>query len=294
MKITKTNTLTPELERELHALEAICKDEGQAQAAYLSGELNFDNLPYIYLAHDENQALVGFVCIFMPVKDAEICAYTRPDARGRGVFKALIGEVERDMKAAGLKRMLFQIEPCAKTARRVLDKMYKNATLDRTEYTMHCPREGAAGAGTLESGISYVRVTRENLKAYCQLSNEAFNDDDSDEDSEVSRAVCDNPERMAYLAINAEGEALGEVGVAFESENGEKQSYIYGLCVKQNARCKGLGRALLCKGLELSFADKAVVRAKLDVETNNLHALNLYKSCGFLEVCTVEYWAKEL
>lgn len=295
MKITKTNALTPELELAIHALEAASKDEGQAQAAYLNGELNFDlKLPYIYLAHDEAGALVGFVGIFMPVKQAEIYAYTRPDARGKGVFKTLIGEVESDMRAAGVRELLFQIEPCAKTARLILDKMYPSATLERTEYTMQRPRGEALPCVALPEEMRYERVTRDNLKPYCELLNVAFDDCEGNETSEINLALCDNPERMAYMAVSAAGEPLGAVGVTFEYENEKKQTYIYGLCVKESARRKGLGRKLLSKGLELSFADDAVVRAKLDVETNNPAALNLYKACGFLEVCTVEYWAKKL
>lgn len=295
IKITKTNAIDPALERALHALEAVCKDEGQKQAAYLNGELNFNkSLPYVYLAHDESGALAGFIVVFMPVMQAEIYAYTRPDQRGRGVFKALIREVENDLRAAGVKRLLFQTEPCAKTAISVRKKLYPDAALDRIEYTMQRPRGETPPDLADKSGVGYVRVTRENLKTYCALSNAAFDDYEDDETSEMNLALCDSDKRAAYMAVNRDGEPVGAVCVTFEYENGEKQAFIYGLCVRSDARRKGIGRALLLRSLQTSFADKDIVRAKLDVEINNPNALELYRACGFEEVCTVEYWASVL
>jgi len=64
---------------------------------------------------------------------------------------------------------------------------------------------------------------------------------------------------------------------------------IYGLGVLPEHRGKGLGRAILTLAIE-KLKDGNANEIMLQVEAENANALNLYKSCGFVETSTMDYY----
>jgi ribosomal protein S18 acetylase RimI-like enzyme len=64
---------------------------------------------------------------------------------------------------------------------------------------------------------------------------------------------------------------------------------IYGLEVLSDYRGKGYGRELLIHSIN-KLKESNVEAINLQVETNNKNALNLYKSCGFKENYTMNYY----
>ena len=64
---------------------------------------------------------------------------------------------------------------------------------------------------------------------------------------------------------------------------------IYGLEVLPAYRGKGYGRELLILSIK-KLKESNVKTINLQVEINNKNALNLYKSCGFKENYTMDYY----
>ena len=87
-----------------------------------------------------------------------------------------------------------------------------------------------------------------------------------------------------YLAIKDQ-QIIGKVNLQLNSKVGG----IYGLGVLPKYRGKGLGRAILLMAIEKLKEAKAD-EVMLQVVAENTNALNLYKSCGFTETSTMDYY----
>jgi len=89
---------------------------------------------------------------------------------------------------------------------------------------------------------------------------------------------------IIYLAIKNK-EIIGKIHLELNSEVGG----IYGLGVLPEYRGKGYGRAILLGGVQMmkEYNRKHIM---LQVAAENATALNLYKSCGFEETSTMDYF----
>jgi predicted acetyltransferase len=92
--------------------------------------------------------------------------------------------------------------------------------------------------------------------------------------------------------IELEGNVIGKICVDFS----ENSAFIFGFGIKPEYRGKGYGRGALLATLNL-IHNRNIAKVELDVECKNDTALNLYKSCGFVEQSVMnyyEYTGKEL
>ena len=113
MTIEKYTELSEEQKSEIAAIEEVCyAKEGLSNRAFLSNELNVDRtIPSFYLGYKDGE-LVAFLTTFIPEHgEAEVVAFTRPDMRRRGLFRELFNSARGEMKARGIGRMIFAIEP---------------------------------------------------------------------------------------------------------------------------------------------------------------------------------------
>jgi ribosomal protein S18 acetylase RimI-like enzyme len=90
--------------------------------------------------------------------------------------------------------------------------------------------------------------------------------------------------RITYM-IETEGKLIGKIRV----ESDEKIAYIYGFGILDEYRGKGYGREALRAALKL-INNSNINNVYLDVAANNNRALNLYKSCGFVEEAVMNYY----
>ena len=87
-----------------------------------------------------------------------------------------------------------------------------------------------------------------------------------------------------YLA-EKEQQIIGKVNLQLTSRVGG----IYGLGVLPLHRGKGFGRAILHMAVE-KLKEANAGEVMLQVASENSNALNLYKSCGFVETSTMDYY----
>jgi len=93
---------------------------------------------------------------------------------------------------------------------------------------------------------------------------------------------------LIYLAIK-DNKIVGKIHLEMNSEVGG----IYGLGVLPEYRGKGYGRAILIGGIKImkEYNRKKIM---LQVAAENATALKLYKSCGFIETSTMDYYELKL
>ncbi|MFP7722951.1 GNAT family N-acetyltransferase [Lysobacter sp. A3-1-A15] len=86
-------------------------------------------------------------------------------------------------------------------------------------------------------------------------------------------------------------EVLGQIGIATHARHRRRHVANIGMAVSEQARGRGVGRALLQAAVELCEGWLAVHRIELEVYTDNAAAIALYASCGFVREGTARGYA---
>ncbi|MEN8907960.1 MAG: GNAT family N-acetyltransferase, partial [Clostridiales bacterium] len=105
--------------------------------------------------------------------------------------------------------------------------------------------------------------------------------------NEEDVSIPDEEEKCGLICYIAEVNniIIGKVNISITNSIGG----IYGLGVLPKYRKKGYGREILILSIE-KLKEKDTKDIMLQVSVKNKNALNLYKSCGFKEVSTMDYY----
>lgn len=90
---------------------------------------------------------------------------------------------------------------------------------------------------------------------------------------------------MTIYLVEKDQQIIGKVHLQLISGIGG----IYRLGVLPEHRGKGIGRAILRMAIE-KLKEANASEIMLQVATENANALNLYRSCGFMETETMDYY----
>ena len=281
MKIKKCSALTDDEKNEILDLENIAfKEDKLENHAFLSNEINFDkNLECFYMAYDNNK-LVGFLTTFIPTSnEAELLSVVHPEYRQKGCFNMLLEAAKETLLCAGVKNILFVIETKSKTGLKALKK-FKGCKIDHSEYRMSYEKSDNIPK---YNDLSFSKVNYENKKIFSDITLEAFNDLDEDENDGFIDTVIECEDREGYIAYNNDI----PVGV-FDYNYEEGDAFLYGVAIQSDYRGKGFGKQLI--GFALEEGLKKRNKIVLDVDSNNPIAFNLYKKCGFKIDFQVDYY----
>lgn len=284
MRIEMLTALTPEQKVEIQTLEqSAYADESLENNAFLSGELNVvKTMPCFFLGY-EGDSLVSFLTVFAPtMEDGEVIAFTHPDYRRQGRFRALYRAACDAMDEAGIGRTVFAVEPKGKSGLAVLGR-FPDRVLLRSEYRMEW-RAGTAVPPQIpppREGFSVVPLSQETKAEFIRLSPKGS----GDEAAHFAEDILASAERKGHLLLDEKGKAVG----IFSLQIGEKQLFLFGVAVDSALQNRGCGREMVrCAQREAVRLSLPVV---LDVDSENPPALHLYQSCGFQSTFQVDYYA---
>ncbi|MEG2935788.1 MAG: GNAT family N-acetyltransferase [Clostridium sp.] len=283
MIINMCSILSKEEIDDIQSLENRCNVvEGLKNKAYLSNEINFNKeLPCFYMAYDHGK-IKAFLTTFMPTSEvAEIIAFTAPKERKNGYFKGLFLIAKEIMLKAGVKKVLFQLEPNGTAALKAIES-FKPNELERSEYTMSCSE---IVNNNISSDLEFKMLKFENKDLYIKLNNEIFEDVGDNEN--LVNAILNSDVRIAYIAYWNK-EPVGIFNLAYE----EEMAYCYGVGIIKKYRGKGFGKQLMAFALEEGL--KHTKKIVLDVDSWNPAAYNLYLKCGFGVDFQVDYYLYDL
>lgn len=283
MIINMTNTLSSQEKDDIQSLENRCNIvEGLKNRAYLSNEINFNKeLPCFYMAYDHGK-LKAFLTVFVPTAEvAEIIAFTTPKERKKGYFKNLFLFAREILLEAGVKKVLFQLEPDGTSALKAIDS-FKPTILERSEYTMSCKQKLD---NITNNELKFKILEHENKDIYIKLNNEVFEEHDDCEN--LVNAILNSNVRIAYIAYYGT-EPVGIFNLAYE----EELAYCYGVGISKAYQGKGFGKQLMA--FVLNEGLKHTKKIVLDVDSNNPTAYNLYLKCGFEVDFQVDYYLYDL
>ncbi|WP_312831483.1 GNAT family N-acetyltransferase [Sedimentibacter saalensis] len=242
-----------------------------------SSETNLANInEFMYFNNDE---LIGYlgICDFGG-DEIEVNGMVHPQYRRMGVFKRLFSLVRDEWQKRKSVSMLLLSDHQSTSGIEFIKSVCDGYA--HSEYDMILNIESFQ---KLQSKTLKLRkITKDDASEIARQNSMYFNMEFSEEDNIETEGGSYN--NITYMA-EKEHEAIGKVRI----EINNKQGGIYGLGVLPEYRGLGYGRQILSMAIE-ELLNKNVESIFLQVLTNNKNALNLYKSCGFSERYTMDYY----
>ena len=223
-----------------------------------------------FMLYDDNK-LIGYagICDFGG-EEIEVNGMVHPDYRRKRIFTRLFSLVKDEFKRRENKAMLLLSDNNSVGG----IEFIKNITDDfsHSEYDMNLDMDASQNVSF--NNLIFRKAVIADIDKIKEANFEFFSDNDI---KEISSGI-------TYL-LEADNILIGKVRLEIIDNIGG----IYGLEELPDYRGKGYGRELLILSIK-KLKESNVKIINLQVETNNKNALNLYKSCGFKENYTMDYY----
>jgi ribosomal protein S18 acetylase RimI-like enzyme len=253
----------------------------------------------------DGQQLIGYIgiCSFGGAgSPIEANGMVHPDYRGQGVFRTLSGLAAAEWKRRGSGSMLLLSDAKSIPGQRFIKET--GAKYHHTEYEMFLEEKASGPIHNPGCGIDFRKASNADAHEIARQNAIYFNDvytgsasiGSAKDTGCEAQEVVETDEHMVlpkeeekrgmtiYLA-EMERKIIGKVHLELSSGIGG----IYGLGVLPEYRGKGYGRAILVMAVE-KLKESGAGKIMLQVSADNSRALNLYKSCGFLETSVMDYF----
>lgn len=271
--------------KDINDLKNICVDYDKT---YLKLEIDFklnnvnksgENMNRIneFMFYDEDK-LVGYVgiCSFGG-DELEVNGMVHPGYRKKGIFTRLFSLVKDEFNKRDSKGILLLSDNNSISGIKFIKNISRE--YNHSEYDMNLDMNEKNKLKF--DNVVFRKATLEDVKKISKKDFNFFYESDVEgiSDNEKNTSSC------TYV-MEIDNTLIGKSRLDIIDNIGG----IYGLEVLPNYRGKGYGRELLV----LSIRELKENNAKLitlQVETNNKNALNLYKSCGFKENYTMDYYS---
>ncbi len=273
--------------RDVRALEAVCHaHDGLSGTLFLDPSLNFSpELPCLFTLR-EGEETVSLLTFFVPTQaEAELVGMTHPAHRGKGYFRALVRAAAEFARKYGVADLLFVCEPHSAAGVKAVSSF--GARLDHTEYSLRYNPLQSDARLTVLDGLALREATAGDLGDMSAVASAAFSEPAEQARHFLVKSL-EAPDRTQYVAhLNGEPAGVGAIGL----EDGE--ATIFGLAVLPVFQGRGVGRGMVSLMLNelLSRDTKGIL---IEVDSTNLPALHLYRSCGFEPEATYGYYRAPL
>lgn len=246
----------------------------------------------------DGEHLVGYMGICNFGGPWEVNGLVDPEYRRHGVFTKLYELVLDEWKRKKSGNMLLLSDRNSESGQKFIAGT--GAEYKHSEYEMYLKQDASFPAQE-QLAVTFRKATNADAREIARQNAIYFNDDEYDEndfeeneqgDQEIAFQNEDIilPEEeekrgMTSYLVEKDGQIIGKVNLQLTSKLGA----IFGLGVLPQHRRKGYGRALLLMAI-VKLKEANAKEIMLQVAAENANALNLYKSCGFEETSTMDYF----
>lgn len=238
-----------------------------------------------------NDQLVGYIGIgSFGGSTPEVNGMVHPEFRRRGIFTKLFDLVKEEWTKRDSKEMLLLSDEASVSGKAFIDTL--EADYEHTEYEMFF--NDGHELKYNDFVVSLRKATNDDAKEISYQNSVYFNDafnleNDEDEvpeyqDKQIMPEDEEKRGMTTFLAV-VDNKIIGKTNLQVNDTLGG----IYGLGVLPEARKKGYGRQILTLSVK-KLKEMSCKNVMLQVSAQNKHALELYKSCGFQETSTMEYY----
>jgi ribosomal protein S18 acetylase RimI-like enzyme len=229
----------------------------------------------------DNDVLVGYIGIdSFGGRVLEVNGMVHPQYRRREIFKRLYSLVKDEFAKRNVNSMLLLSDRNSIPGQEFIKAA--GTQHEHSEYEMFLREEPQK---TSFSKI-VLRKADNNDAREIAYQNAIYFGVPYDENAEIT-LIPEEEEKCGMIIYMAEyeGNIIGKVHLEVSSDTGG----IYGLGVKPEYRSRGYGREILM-GAAQKLKERNSREIMLQVAAKNQNALNLYKSCGFVETSTMDYY----
>lgn len=232
----------------------------------------------------DGERLIGYIGIGSFGGPWEVNGMVDPEYRRQGIFSKLFELVVNEWKRRGSGSMLLLSDRDSAAGQGFIAG--SGAQYKHTEYEMFLKNEALGFATEKRGGLAFRKATNADAKEIARQNVIYFNDDEESVEAEDMILPEEEEKRgMTSYLVEKDGQIIGKVNLQVTSKLGA----IFGLGVLPEHRRKGYGRALLLLAIE-KLKEANTEEIMLQVAADNSNALNLYKSCGFEETSTMDYF----
>ena len=296
--IKRNNCLRQEDYDLIHSLELSCSNEDQITLKLeldykLSDALNRTDKSNI---HDINEfmyfsgtQLVGYIGISAfggTSASLEVTGMVHPNYRRQGIFSKLFELVLAECRQRNANSVLLLCDRKSAPGQKFLEKV--GAAYNVSEFEMYLHDESSEANEKQLCDINIRKATNADAFEIARQNTIYFDDRLEEENENILLPEDEERRGMTIYLSEKNDQIVGKVHLQLANGLGG----IYGLGVLPEHRGKGLGRAILLRGIEKLKAAKAT-EIMLQVAAENSTALNLYKSCGFRETSIMDYFKLE-
>jgi len=243
-----------------------------------SGALNSIN-EFMYYNNNE---LIGYIGICHFGGDTlEVNGMVHPEFRRRGVFKKLFRLVKDEWAKRNAQNMLLLSDNNSISGQEFIKSI--GASYEHTEYEMFLTSKHKQDI--LLDNVVLRKANNKDAREITYQDSIYFEIEDKEEDIRIPEDE-EKSGMITYLA-EVDDKIIGKVRL--EVSNSNNIGGIFGLGVKPDYRGKGYGREILIGAIE-KLKERNSKEIMLQVATKNNKALNLYKSCGFVETSIMDYY----
>jgi len=279
----RKHILTDKELREIEHLTEICNKYEDLHMRFswlrtgpLSEETN-DFLCY------EDGKLTGYLNISsFGTKEKELIGMVHPEQRHKGIFRTLLTMAKEECMRRGVQKVILVCEHASHSGLAFAAAM--GAHHDFSEHAMLLGdfqerRTADERVHTREAGL-------EDFEALASIMTTDFGD--AEEAKFYVTQFLQRPGQRFYLGMLNE-EAIG----CLRLDEMEDEVGIYGFVVRPEQRGCGYGRQILEEAIRIIRAECGK-EITLEVETDNVNAIGLYRSCGFQVKTTYDYYTLDL
>jgi len=230
--------------------------------------------------HYDNEKLTGFLTFpFNGVPEPEAFVIVDPQHRRKGIGRALLDAAKGSCKRRGIQQFLLVSEN-----KSVSGNAFAEALGGKCEYSEDRLRLEREPPKLTENAVSLRQADDRDVNTLARLMADSFENPIENHLERLKRNIRSLTHRF-YIASLME-ERIGCIGVAAEN----RRVYVIAFGVLAQYRGHGYGRQILTQTVN-GLMSENWEDILIETETTNRAALSLYKSCGFTETTSYNYYA---
>jgi ribosomal protein S18 acetylase RimI-like enzyme len=233
-----------------------------------------------FLAYRDG-VLAGFLMLYgLGEPEAEGTGVVKPEFRRQGIFRELVDAAQDAGREQGTAALIVYVDRRSAAAPACMGALGAEHTFSETK--MRLP-DASVNVAEAAERLDFHTAAPEDAAAVGAIVAEDMEGDTRDLGHVIMRNM-QNPAYRYYVAT-LDGDPVGTLNI--QTIDGD--NYIYGFVVKPAYRRRGYGREILARMLRELAAERPQP-VYLEVETENTPAVNLYRSLGFEELVTYDYY----
>ena len=213
----------------------------------------------------------------------EVNGMVLPEYRRQGVFRKLSELVMAEWKQRNLSSILLLSDRKSNSGQKFIKAM--GGQYKYSEYEMYLQEVNLKPIERNSCGISFRKAINADAREISRQNQLYFNNEILIQTEDVILPEDEEKRGMLTYIAEKDQQIIGKVNLELTSKIGG----IYGLGILPEHRGQGSGRAILMMAIE-KLKEMNASEIMLQVATENGNALNLYRSCGFIETSIMDYY----